>query len=231
MKPQYLISLALLFVFQLNSCTQSDDSAFMNGKMGEFVLDFPAMASFTTDASDLKQSEIDGLLMMREEEKMAHDVYQSFYASYGLTIFDRISNSETRHTEAVLALIDYFGLTDPALSEAGKFSNQSIQTLNNQLIAAGTSKTAALSTGAYIEEYDIADLKKLISEISNADILRVYTNLLEGSENHLRAFVRNLSMQGITYKPQILSTAEYNAIISDVNSSGAQNNQGRNRRN
>lgn len=231
MKTRYLIPLALLFAFQLNSCTQSDASAAFNDAQSEIILDFPQIDSFTTTSSDLKQSEIAGLLLMREEEKMALDVYDKFFGTYGLTTFDRISNSETRHTEAVTALIQHFGLTDPAFSEAGKFSNQSIQTLYNQLIAAGTSSNAALSTGAYIEEYDIADLKKLIAETTNADILMVYTNLLKGSENHLRAFVRVLSRQGITYKAQILSSADFNAIIAGANSSGAGKGRGGNRRN
>jgi len=228
MKTGYLIPLALLFAFQLHSCTQNDANATFNDAQGEIISDFPQITSFTTTSGDLKQFDIDGLLFMREEEKMALDVYDRFYATYGLTTFDRISNSETRHSEAVLALIQHFGLADPAISEAGKFSNQSIQTLYNQLVAAGTSCNAALSTGAYIEEYDIADLKKLIAETTNADILVVYTNLLKGSENHLRAFVRVLSMQGITYKPQILSSADYNTIIAGANSSGSGNRRGGN---
>lgn len=231
MKTRYLVPLALLFAFQLTSCTQSDASSAFDNAQSEIIFNFPQIDSFTTTSSDLKQSEIDGLLLMREEEKMALDVYDSFYATYGLATFDRISNSETQHTEAVLALIQYFGLTDPALAEAGEFSNEAIQTLYNQLMAVGTSSNAALSTGAYIEEYDIADLKKLIAETTNPDILMVYTNLLKGSENHLRAFVRVLSMQGITYKAQILSSDDFNAIIAGANSSGAGKGRGRNRGN
>lgn len=231
MKTKYLIPAVIFVAFQFVSCTQSDASSLFDDAQGEIVLDFPQITTFTTTSSDLKQTDIDGLLLMREEEKMAQDVYDSFYGTYGVINFDRISNSETRHTEAVLALINHFGLKDPALSSAGKFSNQAIQTLYNQLIAAGTSSNAALSTGAYIEEYDIADLKKLIAETTNPDILMVYTNLLKGSENHLRAFVRVLSMQGITYKAQILSSDDFNAIIAGANSSGAGKGRGRNRGN
>lgn len=220
MKTKYLIPAVILAAFHFVSCTQSDASSLFDDAQGEIVLDFPQITTFTTTTSDLKQTDINGLLLMREEEKMAQDVYDSFYGTYGVISFDRISTSETRHTEAVLALINHFGLIDPALSSAGKFSNQAIQTLYNQLLAAGTSSNEALSTGAYIEEYDIADLKRLITETSNADILAVYNNLLRGSQNHLRAFVRVLYRQGITYKAQILSSTDYSNIISGVNSTG-----------
>lgn len=231
MKTNYLTSAILLVTFLFGACTQNDANSLANDAMEPNIDEFAAISVFTTATNSLTQSEIDGLKLMREEEKMAFDVYDSFYATYGLTTFDRISNSESRHTEAVLALIQHFGLTDPALSEAGKFSNQTIQTLYNQLIASGTSSNAALSTGAYIEEYDIADLKKLISETTNTDIIAVYSNLLKGSENHLRAFVRALKIRGIVYAPQILSSTDFNAIIAVTNSNGFGKGRGGNGRN
>lgn len=231
MKTKYLIPAVILVAFQFVSCTQSDASSLFDDAQGEIVLDFPQITTFTTTSSDLKQTDIDGLLLMREEEKMAQDVYDSFYSTYGVINFDRISNSEARHTTAILALINHFGLTDPALTEPGKFTSTAIQKLYDQLIAAGTSSNAALSTGAYIEEYDIVDLKKLIAETENTDILAVYANLLSGSENHLRAFVRSLAIQNITYSPQILSSTDFNAIIANSNSTGFGKNRGRNGRN
>lgn len=91
------------------------------------INEFAAIPIFTTNANSLTQLEKDGLLMMREEEKMAQDVYDSFYSTYGVINFDRISNSEARHTTAILALINHFGLTDPALTEPGKFTSTAIQ--------------------------------------------------------------------------------------------------------
>jgi hypothetical protein len=35
-----------------------------------------------------------------------------------------------------------------------------------------------------------------------------------GSRNHLRSFVNNLAAQGITYVPQYMPPAEYQAIVS-----------------
>jgi hypothetical protein len=53
----------------------------------------------------------------------------------------------------------------------------------------------------------------------------VYGNLARGSENHLRAFVTNLARLGdVSYAPQYLSQAAYDAII------GSQETHGRGRR-
>ena len=80
-------------------------------------------------------------------------------------------------------------------------------------MAEGVNEVEALKIGAFIEEYDIADLEKLISETDNIYIVRVYTNLLNGSKNHLRAFVKNLSSRNVVYQPQILSQSEYSETI------------------
>lgn len=169
---------------------------------------------FTTTADDLTEADIAGLMLMREEEKMAGDVYTVFFDAYGLTVFDRIADSEDKHAEAVLTLISYYGLTDPASSEEGVFNNSELQALYNQLVEAGSDSVEALQVGALIEETDIADLQELIDETENADIIRVYTNLLQGSYHHLKAFASVLENYGVTYEPQILSTETYEEILS-----------------
>ena len=121
--------------------------------------------------------------------------------------------SEVQHSGAVLRLLTYFGIPDPALTEAGKFSNTDIQGLYDKLTADGSTAEKALAVGAFIEEYDIADLRKLIAETQNADIKMVYTNLLNGSYNHIKAFTRVLAGRGVTYTPQILSANELNEIL------------------
>lgn len=222
MKTKLRISAVLLVTLLLASCEQEEISSTKYGAKNdvkEVSIDkFAALTAFSTNTDSLTQSEKEGLLLMREEEKLAQDVYDSFYSTYGVLTFDKISNSEAQHTAAVLALINHFGLTDPALPEAGKFSSIAIQKLYDQLISAGTSSNAALSTGAYIEEYDIADLKKLMAETTNTDILAVYKNLLDGSDNHLRAYVNALKTNGIVYSPQILSSIDFAAIIAATNS-------------
>jgi hypothetical protein len=56
---------------------------------------------------------------------------------------------------------------------------------------------------ALIEKIDILDIqKKLDEQIDNKDITFFYANLLRGSRNHLRAFVKNLSRQGVSCTSQ-----------------------------
>ena len=53
-----------------------------------------------------------------------------------------------------------------------------------------------------------------MQETENEDILETYEPLLRGSENHLRAFVRNLTGRGVEYQPVFLSVEEINAILN-----------------
>jgi len=168
---------------------------------------------FTSNPVSISLTEREGLLLMREEEKLAGDVYAYFYKKYALRPFTNINKSEVQHSNAVLRLLTYFGIPDPALTEAGKFSNSAIQGLYDKLTADGSTADKALAVGAFIEEYDIADLRKLIAETENADIKMVYTNLLNGSYNHIKAFTRVLAGRGVTYSPQIISVDELNEII------------------
>lgn len=170
--------------------------------------------AYNIEENTLTQDETNGLLQMREEEKLAHDVYVYFYENYGLNVFNNISESEARHMDAVLEILKSYKIHDPATNTAGTFTNSDIQALYNKLTAEGTNEAAALKVGAYIEELDIEDLKILIKKTENTYISEVYTNLLNGSKNHLQAFVRNLSKRLVNYQPQILTTEEYNNIIA-----------------
>ena len=165
-------------------------------------------------STDLSEEEIAGLLLMREEELLARDVYAYFSGIFDLPIFANITRSESTHTEAVLTLLNTFGIDDPATGEPGGYSNEALQQLYGELTARGeTSLVEALKVGAYIEELDIKDLDELMAATDNANILMVYSNLQKGSRNHLRAFVRVLNLNGVAYEPVILDAATYEAII------------------
>jgi hypothetical protein len=165
---------------------------------------------------------------MREEEKLAHDVYVTFYAQWSLPIFQNISQSEQIHTDAIKTLLDRYGLTDPASSEIGVFTNPDLQVLYSNFIARGIQSLAeALKVGAAIEEIDILDLQTHLSETDNADIQQIFNNLLNGSYNHLRAFVSTLNTQtGEIYQPQYLSTEAYETIIDASMQTGRDGNGG-----
>jgi hypothetical protein len=173
---------------------------------------------------DLNEAEINALIFMREEEKLAHDVYLVMYQLWGIPIFQNISGSEQSHTEAVKFLLDGYNVPDPASDKLGVFTNPDLQVLYNDLVAQGSqSLSDALLVGAAIEEIDILDLQERLAQTDNADIQQVFTNLLKGSSNHLRAFTSTLIIQtGETYQPQFMSMDAYQAIISESEVGGGQ---------
>jgi hypothetical protein len=177
----------------------------------------------------LSDAEVDGLIFMREEEKLARDVYLTLYDYWGLPLFQNISQAEQTHTDSVKTLLDNYGIEDPVVNDQiGVFTNQDLQSLYDQLIEQGSvSVSEALKVGAAIEEIDILDLEERLNQTDNADIQQVYNNLLSGSFNHLRAFVSNLERQtGETYVPQFMSQDAYDAIINS-GMVGGQRGQGK----
>lgn len=176
----------------------------------------------TAVLEDLDQTEIDGLLYMREEEKLAHDVYMALYEQWDIAEFQTIANSEQRHSDSILRQLERYGIADPTVGlAAGEFQNEELQALFDQLVAQGSqSVEAALRVGAAIEEIDILDLQEEMAATENAALLRVYDNLLRGSRNHLRSFVGLLEDQGVTYAPEYLNDEAYEAIVSTANEGG-----------
>jgi hypothetical protein len=167
-------------------------------------------------ASTLSAEEIAGLKFMREEEKLAHDVYVALYGLWGDNIFYQISLSETTHTEAVLALLVKYGIPDPAAGNpAGVFTDPALQALYDTLMAMGAkTQVDALTVGALIEETDIRDIKAQMAVTDEADILTVYSSLLCGSQNHLRSFNSKLLSLGVIYVPQAITQAQWDAIVA-----------------
>lgn len=152
----------------------------------------------TAAATPLSLAENVGLVHMREEEKLARDVYRELGAEYSLRIFGNIARAESTHMAAVKRLLDRYGLADPVSPDvAGSLQDPQLQRLYDDLIVRGADGlTAALRVGIAIERLDISDLKAQIAETKHSDIRRVYTNLLRGSQNHLRAFKTLLARYG-----------------------------------
>lgn len=224
MKSSKYISLAVVLLLFACNETDSQNNISENNIVGhggssggnlEFLEKLPM--------GDLNDAEIAGLLFMREEEKLAKDVYLTLFEQYDEKVFQNIARSEDRHTKAVLKIINRYELEDPVKStEIGIFANQDLQNLYNALVANGSANlNNALLVGAEIEEIDILDLRKYMAEVvENDDIIFVYDNLLRGSRNHLRAFTKNLANLGVSYVPQHLTQEDYDEIISSEQEKG-----------
>lgn len=180
-------------------------------------------------AGDLSDEEIEGILFMREEEKLAQDVYRALYDLWGQPVFQNIASSEQAHMDAIKTLIDRYDLDDPAAgNDVGEFTDTVLQELYDQLVVEGSESLAsALRVGAAIEEIDILDLQERMAETDAADVQHVYENLMRGSRNHLRAFASTLERQaGETYEPEYLSQETYDEIISGAAETGGQGGRG-----
>jgi len=148
----------------------------------------PLVSSVQTVA--LTDDENYWLTYMREEEKVARDVYLSLNEKWNLRIFKNIAASEQVHMDAIKTLLDTYNIPDPATGKGrGEFTNPDLQELYDDLIQQGSiSKVEALRVGVIIEETDIDDLNEGIATTRHNDIKTVYSNLLQGSLNHLDAF-------------------------------------------
>jgi len=153
----------------------------------------PATTGTTTAA--LTSDEQESLTFLREEEKLARDVYLYLYDKWQLAEFNNIAVSEQRHMDAINRLLVRYGIPDPVASNInGVFTNPDLQALYDKLIEQGSqSLEEGLQVGVSIEKTDIADLQEGLANTTRNDITNVYSNLLKGSNNHLKAFNNELA--------------------------------------
>jgi len=212
-KKYFLITLSILLVGSMGALAQTSNTSFSKG-INEVIA--------TIDKNNLEETEKEGLFLMREEEKLARDVYLKLYEKWNLKTYYNIAQSEKTHMEAIKILLKRYDLKDPVGEDIiGIFESEKLQGLYNELVAQGSgSLEQALRVGALIEELDIYDLKELLSKTDNDDIKIVYLNLLKGSRNHLRTFDRQLEENGFSYEAKYLSQKEYNSIASSPQESG-----------
>lgn len=174
------------------------------------------------ELSDLDTDEREGILLMREEEKLARDVYTYLYEKWNLPVFRNIAASEQTHMESMGLLIERYDLDDPVATDvAGKYRSSEMQELYDQLTAEGSrSLIDALKVGAMVEDLDIADLNRLIEGSDNDDLRIVYQNLVKGSRNHLRSFTSQLQRNGAVYEAEYIDDALYSKILQSRNEAG-----------
>lgn len=174
----------------------------------------------TTDTPELSAEEISMLEYMREEEKLARDVYSHLSTLYSINMFDNISASEQKHIDFVLDLMAKYEVPDVGSSVQGEFADLELQNLYDALVLQGSqSLIEALKVGATIEDVDIFDLREYKSRTENADLISLFDDLECGSRNHMRAFVGRLVENDGTYEPQYISQDVYDDIINGTHES------------
>ena len=177
------------------------------------------------EPAEVNQTERELLLFIREEEKLARDVYITLNNKWGdqTNVFENIRKAEQTHTDLIQELLERYNIPDPVANEAevGKFENKELQDLYNSLIDKGErSLEDALEVGATIEDYDIKDLEDSIIQTDNEDFKVVFQGLIDGSDNHMRGFLKALSQEKRytstnpdLYTPQFISQERYEQIF------------------
>lgn len=149
--------LLAVLLFTVASCSKDDTPAKNSNNNGNINAANLQAQITSLPTEPLNSAELTSLSVMREEEKLARDVYITLYNKWGVNIFTNISHSEQTHMDAILMLLSKYSLTDPVGNNAvGVFNNVTLQNLYNQLVAQGnTSVLDAYKVGATIEDLDI----------------------------------------------------------------------------
>lgn len=223
------LTLALASTSIVSGCKQ-DNSVLTDSDLRSSEIDNKSDTldcSCIINPSDEISTEEEAILKyIREEEKLARDVYINFSVLYSLPVFNNISKSEQRHMDRVLCLLNHYNIEDPASEEIGIFSNPDLQELYNNLVEQGSeSLIAALTVGATIEDVDIYDLEESLAQTENEAIITIFEHLKCGSSNHMRAFSRLLDNNDTEYVPQFITLEEYNEILSGENGPCGTGNQ------
>lgn len=155
------------------------------------------------------------LIHMRQEEKLARDVYTVLYDVWKIRAFQNIAKSEQSHMDLVKFVMDRYLIADPLKSDkVGVFPDAKFTQLFNVLVLAGIQSQAfAEVVGCFIEDLDIVDLNATLKNSDNRDLDTVWQNLQRGSRNHMRAFYGLLATQKLYYPGILLSSAEIQSIV------------------
>lgn len=218
-----IIGTLVLFLIGTTSC-QNETMATQETLNADFTrvsfdgttdINLTELSTALVETSNLESNELEILLKMRDEEKLARDVYTKLYEVWKRPIFLNISKAENFHFNAVQLLLNNYGFVDSIGGEIGVYNNIDYLKLYNELAELGSSSIVeSFKVGALIEEMDIKDLTESLSMTTNENIVLVFNNLSKGSRNHLRAFTRQLIFLKVVYSPIYLDQATYEGIIN-----------------
>jgi hypothetical protein len=164
--------------------------------------------------ADLSATEIEFIFAVREDEKVARDLYKAFFEKYQLKAFDNIARAEANHMRAAEMLFTYYEIDFPAAGDYGMFADSARQANYNKYLLQGATALDAFKVMAYLEEENIVYYGEVLSDISNPNIKLVIENLARASENHLRAAIRQITALGGTYQAMIMTEEQFKAIIA-----------------
>ncbi len=142
------------------------------------------------------------LVFMREEEKLAWDLYREMHQIWGLSVFKSVSGEEKEHMKKMLGLLQMYNIPDPVQGDVpGRYVNVYISDIYQSLSQQGRrSVQDALKVCALQEEINILDLIRVSQSATQPKVLEVYAELQRNSISHLRSFAHSLEILGIRYQ-------------------------------
>jgi hypothetical protein len=161
----------------------------------------------------LQAAEPAALVRLHEEEILAHDLYVALSKVHSdLMPLRNIPSSEARHRDAMAAILAKEKIPAAEVPAGRRFSSPGLDRLFKAWFEEGKKSPAdACRVGVRLEEHDIADLRK--AQVDFPAHKEVFAALEAASNNHLRAFHRNLTRHGGIYQPEVLTAAELKAIL------------------
>ncbi len=165
-------------------------------------------------ASCLMAADDTDLIRLYEEEILAHDLYVELAKTHdGIMPLRNIPRSEARHRDAMAGILKQEGIALPTPAKGRRFVSEGLDGLFDAWLKEGRKSPAeACRVGVRLEEYDIADLRKAQRDFP--DHKQVLGALENASNNHLRAFYRNLTSRGGDYAPEVLKGPDFKSILS-----------------
>ena len=245
--------LLMLLGLSLSACNAGDNSptSLENISVDDSINNPPIItpdSDQSTNTTDGDQSKLDSaeeahLVFMREEEKLARDVYMTLSTLWpdARVLVNIGEGSEQTHTDVMRDKLADYGVDDPnpetndlpssigyyTGEDYGVYFTEKYQLLVN---SGSQSELDAMYVGAFIEELDMHDIVECPTVIVETDngitdcgmnytdeqpLINAYASLLDGSKNHLRAFVgriENVIGEG-NYKAQVISQEVVDAIL------------------
>ncbi|MCB1132646.1 MAG: DUF2202 domain-containing protein [Verrucomicrobiae bacterium] len=165
--------------------------------------------------SSVRAADPADLVRLYEEEILAHDLYVALGKTYpDIMPFRNIPRSEARHREALGEVLRKEGIDLPKTRGKKRFVSPGLDAIYQKWLKEGRkSEQDACRVGVRLEEHDIADLRA--AQKKHPKHKDVFDQLEAASNNHLRAFHRNLTRFGGSYEAEVLGKAGLHAILGD----------------
>ena len=165
----------------------------------------------------LSSAEVATLIYLREEGKLARDIFVSMYRNWGSETFSNSAFSKQIHMDAMKEMLDAYKLPDPIQSHAGVFINPDLKARYDQLLTSGLrSYIDSLYVGATIEENNSLTIRGAIKESTHTDLTKSYRALLDESKKNLDVYIKLLASKGVGYTPRFVSPAMTYGVHSSL---------------